>query len=112
VVMQPGEAHIMSRLSREDVELIRRLRSQGWRQVDIAARFGVSQPLISNIINGHKWKTTFTGEHRPIKPRAKTPSPCSNHMSSGSSELLTPASATEAWVNPGEMPPSSEPTLS
>lgn len=45
------------RLRPEEVLEIRRLREKGWRQVDLAAKFGVSQPQISDICNRHAWKT-------------------------------------------------------
>ncbi len=50
-----GERHTNSKLKNEDIREIRRLRSLGWLQKDIAARFGVCRPMISMILSGHNW---------------------------------------------------------
>ena len=49
-----------SRLTAEEVVAIRRCVGIGWRQVDVAARFGISQSHVSEIVNYHKWKTVST----------------------------------------------------
>lgn len=44
-------------LTLDDAREIRRLyATQGWRQVDLAREFGVSQPQISKIVNNLQWK--------------------------------------------------------
>ena len=43
-------------LSKEQMELIRYLKSLDWRQVDIAKQIGCSQPLVSRVINGKEYK--------------------------------------------------------
>jgi hypothetical protein len=51
-----GESHGRARLSDADVIEIRRLYGIGdVRQVDLARRFGVSQPQVSEIIRGEAW---------------------------------------------------------
>lgn len=50
------------RLSPEQVVEILRLRKLGWRQVDLAARFGISQPQISDICNRRSWKNDLLRE--------------------------------------------------
>jgi hypothetical protein len=50
----PGEAHNMAKLSNEDVLYIRS--SLDCLQKDLASRYKVSVPTISNIQNGKTWK--------------------------------------------------------
>lgn len=50
-----GESHPMARLSASDVVEIRAASGRE-RQVDTAARFGVSQVLVSKIQRGVIWK--------------------------------------------------------
>lgn len=46
------------RLTDEDAADIRRMYATGsWRQVDLAAEFGVTQPQISKIVNNKQWKS-------------------------------------------------------
>jgi len=45
------------KLRLEDVAAIRDLYKKGWRQVDLAVKFGVSQSHVSEIVNGRKWRT-------------------------------------------------------
>lgn len=49
-----------TRLTAQDVEVIRARRLAGARQVDLAADFGVSGSLISQIVNGKRWKLPAT----------------------------------------------------
>lgn len=44
-----------SDLTWESVDEIRSLKEEGWRQVDIAEKFGVSQVMVSKIINHKSW---------------------------------------------------------
>lgn len=50
-----GERNGNARLTASDVAEIRRLRVQGIRQVDLAARYGVTQGHISSIILRKTW---------------------------------------------------------
>ena len=50
-----GEARPNSVLTRSDIKGIRTLRTQGWKQRELSARFGISQPMISYILSGKKW---------------------------------------------------------
>jgi HNH endonuclease len=50
-----GESHPMAKLNSSQVREIRRLRSLGLGQDDIAARFKVSRPLISKICRYELW---------------------------------------------------------
>jgi len=51
-----GERQGCAKLTEIDVQEILRLLSSGTRQVDLAKRFGVSQPAISHIKTGENWK--------------------------------------------------------
>jgi predicted XRE-type DNA-binding protein len=53
-----GEGHKMAKLTEEQVAEIRRLYAAGEMQAQIAARFGISRPSISSIINGKHWAHT------------------------------------------------------
>lgn len=44
-----------AKLGEADVETIRDLHRQGYRQVDLAKMYGVTQPAISHIIRGKSW---------------------------------------------------------
>jgi len=44
-----------SKLDENDVKIIRHWIKSGYRQVDIAAAFGVHKAHIANINRGHKW---------------------------------------------------------
>lgn len=50
------ERHGRSKLTDDDVQAIRDLLARGHSGNEIAARFGVSQPLISHINTGRIWK--------------------------------------------------------
>lgn len=50
-----GGAHSMARLSQSDISTIRALAGKV-KQDELAARFGVTQAHISNIIRGQRWK--------------------------------------------------------
>lgn len=50
-----GSRNASAKLSRSDISEILRLRSIGLKQVDVAARFGVQQSLISMIETGKIW---------------------------------------------------------
>lgn len=55
--MRTGEAHNFAKLNNEQVREIRRRYSQGGiRQKDLAAEYGVTQPVISYIVRGVYWK--------------------------------------------------------
>jgi len=51
---RPG-ARSMSPLTEDSVREIRRLRSEGLKLADIAARFGVTDSTVSRIALGHTW---------------------------------------------------------
>lgn len=44
------------KLTREQVDEIRRLHSSGWTQTRLAARFGVTQANVSEIVRGRTWR--------------------------------------------------------
>lgn len=50
-----GEQHNMAKLTDGDVIEIRRLRANGWKQEELAQKFGIKQPTISNILSGRSW---------------------------------------------------------
>lgn len=50
-----GEHHWNAKLTRQQVEEIRRLRAEGTPQKELAERFGVKQSTISMIINYWNW---------------------------------------------------------
>lgn len=50
-----GVLHGQAVLSDDDVREIRRLRSLGVRGVDVAARFGVAEQTVCNIVKGRRW---------------------------------------------------------
>lgn len=57
-MMHKGEWNPSSRLTVGEVEQIRELLRKGWPQVLVAAKFGISQPHVSNIGRGFKWPKT------------------------------------------------------
>lgn len=52
---QIGESHPQSKVTENDVIEIRTLKAAGYPNKDLAAMFGVSRPLISNIVTGKRW---------------------------------------------------------
>lgn len=50
-----GERNGSARLNSEKVREIRRLSAAGMRQVDLADRFGITQPNISKIVRREAW---------------------------------------------------------
>lgn len=53
-----GEAHGMAKLTRRQVEEIRRLLEQGMAQPVIAAQFGISPSHVSGINTGRFWRAS------------------------------------------------------
>lgn len=51
-----GEKHWMAVLTDEKVIRIRKLYSDGIRQADISREMGVSDGIISHVVNGNSWK--------------------------------------------------------
>jgi hypothetical protein len=51
-----GSRHGFAKLSEKNIAEIFDLRARGWLQKDIAARFGIIQPTVSDILRGKKWK--------------------------------------------------------
>jgi len=51
-----GERAAKAKLTEADVTAIRRLHQSGARQVDIAARFGITQAQVSSIVRRESWK--------------------------------------------------------
>lgn len=50
-----GEDHPSAQLTEEDVRICRMLYMDGWKQIELAALFGVSQPHISSIVTRKTW---------------------------------------------------------
>jgi len=50
-----GEKHGMSKLKREDILEIRRMRQEGSTQKEIAVRFGIVRQTVSKILLGKAW---------------------------------------------------------
>lgn len=50
-----GERSATAKLTERAVREIRRLAARGWLLKDIAARYGVSSPAISDVVNGRSW---------------------------------------------------------
>jgi predicted DNA-binding protein (UPF0251 family) len=53
---QKGSARPAAKLNEADVEQIRKDAAHGVKQVDIADAYGISQGLVSGIVNGRRWK--------------------------------------------------------
>jgi len=54
---QHGSTNGSSKLSPDDIRAIRQLYAEGgFRQKDLAERFGVSQPMIGNIVRRDNWR--------------------------------------------------------
>ncbi len=51
-----GENHHKAKLTWEDVDEAKQLRSQGWKWKDIAARYGVALQSVENAVKGKTWK--------------------------------------------------------
>ena len=68
-----------------EVLLMRELYKKGWRQMDLAARFGVSQPHVSKILRGFKWPKVSTASV-PTTPVVETASSGLPPSSNGSSQ--------------------------
>jgi len=49
-----GERHGMAKLTRKQVERIRKMRSEGWLQQDLAEKFGVTQAHVSDLCSGRR----------------------------------------------------------
>lgn len=50
-----GEKHYRAKLTKTKVLEIRRLASQGWRPVELARRYGVSNAAVGNVIRRETW---------------------------------------------------------
>lgn len=50
-----GSAHGAAKLNEADVLSMRRLAKKGWKQADIAERFGVAFQTVSKILRGERW---------------------------------------------------------
>lgn len=50
-----GERNAMAKLTQADVDEIRKLRAAGWKQRELAVRFGVGVGAISKIELGQRW---------------------------------------------------------
>jgi len=53
---QKGSARPAAKLTDQDVIAIRHDAAQGMKQRDIAAAYGISQGLVSGIVNGTRWR--------------------------------------------------------
>ena len=50
-----GERNPNAKLTYEEVEAIRRLRSEGLTQKEIAGQFGISRVTVTNVVNRQTW---------------------------------------------------------
>lgn len=55
--------NVRKKLTDEQVRQIHELYAEGHTQSALAAKFGVSQPVISGIVIGRNWKTIFNEFH-------------------------------------------------
>jgi hypothetical protein len=55
-VYQKGAARPAAKLTDDQIVKIRQAVAGGAKQADVAAEYGVSQGLVSGIVNGHRWK--------------------------------------------------------
>lgn len=53
---QKGAARPAAKLTDDQIVEIRQAVAHGAKQVDVAAEYGISQGLVSGIVNGHRWK--------------------------------------------------------
>lgn len=51
-----GERNWCTKLTAEDIPKIRQLHEEGWKQKEIAKRYGVHQGTISHVVNKTTWK--------------------------------------------------------
>ncbi len=51
-----GEEHYITKLTPDDIRLIRALYTDGIFQKEIAAKFEICQPVVSDIVNFVTWK--------------------------------------------------------
>lgn len=51
-----GSAHPRAKLTEAQVAQMRALKMAGCRNMDLAVRFGVSRPTVSQIVNGKGWR--------------------------------------------------------
>lgn len=52
---QKGSDRPAAKLTDQQVIEIRQAVAHGAKQVDVAAEYGISQGLVSGIVNGHRW---------------------------------------------------------
>lgn len=45
-----------TKVSKEDADAMRALASGGWKQLDIASKFGITQSNVSRILSGQTWR--------------------------------------------------------
>ena len=53
---QKGAARPAAKLTDDQIVEIRQAVAHGAKQVDVAVEYGISQGLVSGIVNGHRWK--------------------------------------------------------
>ena len=51
-----GLGHGLHKLTQENVQEIRKLKSEGWRSKDLTKRYGVTRAAIYSVIMGKTWK--------------------------------------------------------
>lgn len=56
ILFEAGEKNPKAKLSWSDVQEIKGLVAGGMLQKDVAEMFGVTQPIVSDIVNGKIWK--------------------------------------------------------
>jgi hypothetical protein len=57
-----GESHHFSKITKDDLSEIFKLRSGGSTQIEIARKFDISQPAVSMILSGKRWENTKSQE--------------------------------------------------
>lgn len=66
---QKGSDRPAAKLTDQQIVEIRQAVAHGAKQVDVAAEFGISQGLVSGIVNGHRWRHV----DGPIRMTTTTP---------------------------------------
>ncbi len=81
--LHSGEEHYKSKLSDAEIDEIRRLKLQRWKQKDIAAKYGVSPQFVSSVIRGNRRAKNLPSLLPPALPASLAvgtfPVPCPPH---------------------------------
>ena len=82
----PGEANGTSKLTEPQVrEMFDLYRSGGWRQKDLAARYGITQTAVQLILAGKNWSHL---DLPPVTGMRKAPKPGKRRLSDGERSAL------------------------